>query len=254
MGWAMRQYLESQNHQIIGVDLPGKGAEVEGDLSTVAGCQAAVKQVLEHYQGNLNGVVANAGVDCNDPSLVFGVNYFGVVDLLQGLQSVLAQSAPTAVVVNISNSIAITPNLPMAPVEALLQGDREGAITLMQNQPQSSYPVSKFAVARWLRQNAASKAWAGSGIRLNGMCPGPVMTPLLEHDLQDLVKGPAIRGLPRPLGEFTSSKQVAYLVEFLLSDRARFLVGQLIMIDGGIETTFRADDHPSPWQIKRSLP
>jgi hypothetical protein len=27
-GWAMRQYLESQNHHIIGVDLPGKGAEV----------------------------------------------------------------------------------------------------------------------------------------------------------------------------------------------------------------------------------
>jgi NAD(P)-dependent dehydrogenase (short-subunit alcohol dehydrogenase family) len=77
------------------------------------------------------------------------------------------------------------------------------------------------------------------------------MTPLLEHDLQDPVKGPAILGLPRPLGEFTTCEQVAYLVEFLLSDRARFLVGQLIMIDGGIETTFRANDYPSVWQITR---
>ncbi len=103
MGWEMRQYLESQKHQIIGVDLPGKGAEVESDLSTLEGCQVAVQQVLERCQGKLNGVVANAGVDSNNPPLVFGVNYFGVVDFLSGLQEVLAQSAPTAVVVNVSD-------------------------------------------------------------------------------------------------------------------------------------------------------
>jgi NAD(P)-dependent dehydrogenase (short-subunit alcohol dehydrogenase family) len=251
MGWVMRQYLESQNHQIIGVDLPGKGAEVESDLSTFDGCQVAVKQVLERCQGNLSGVVANAGVDSNNPPLVFGVNYFGVVDFLEGLQNVLAASAPSAAVVNVSDSISITPNIPMEPVEALLEGDRDGAIALMKDQPQYSYQVSKFAIARWIRRQAATASWAGSGIRLNGVCPGPVLTPLLEHDLQDPVKGPAIQGLPRPLGEFTTCEQVAYLVEFLLSDRARFLVGQLIMIDGGIETTFRANDHPSVWQINR---
>lgn len=246
----MRQYLESQNHRIIGVDLPGKGAEVEADLSTGEGCQAAVQQVLDLCAGNLSGVVANAGVDSNDAQLVFGVNYFGVVDFLQGLQGALAQSSPTAAVVNVSDSVSITPNIPMEPVDALLQGDRDQAIALMKDQPQYSYQVSKFAIARWIRRNAATTEWAGKGIRLNGVCPGPVMTPLLEHDLQDSVKGPAILGLPRPLGEFTTCEQVAYLVEFLLSARARFLVGQLVMIDGGIETTFRANDYPTVWQVK----
>lgn len=250
MGWVMRQYLESQNHEIIGVDLPGKGAEVESDLSTAEGCQTAVQQVIERSGGNLSGVVANAGVDSHNTPLVFGVNYFGVVDFLQGLQGALAQSAPTAAVINVSDSISITPNIPIEPVEALLQGDRDRAIALMKNQPQFSYQVSKFAIARWIRRNAATTEWAGQGIRLNGVCPGPVMTPLLEKDLQDPVKGPAILGLPRPLGEFTTCEQVAYLVEFLLSDRARFLVGQLIMIDGGIETTFRANDYPTVWQVK----
>ncbi|XWK88809.1 MAG: SDR family oxidoreductase [Phormidium sp.] len=250
MGWVMRQYLESQNYRIIGVDLPGKGAEVEGDLSSVEGCQAAVQRVLDLCGGNLSGVVANAGVDSNDAPLVFGVNYFGVVDFLQGLQGALAQSASTAAVVNVSDSISITPNIPIEPVEALLQGDRDEAIALMKDQARFSYQVSKFAIARWIRRNAATTDWAGKGIRLNGVCPGPVMTPLLERDLQDPVKGPAILGLPRPLGEFTTCEQVAYLVEFLLSDRARFLVGQLVMIDGGIESTFRANDYPTVWQIK----
>lgn len=250
MGWVMRQHLAAQpDICIIGVDLPGKGAEVEADLSTPEGCQAAVEQVLDHAGAGLNGVIANAGVDANNPALTFGVNYFGVVDFLNGLQPALAATAPTSVVVNASNSIAITPNIPMEPVEALLQGDRANAIALMQNQPQFSYQVSKFAIARWIRRQAATQQWAGCGIRLNAVCPGPVMTPLLEHDLQDPVKGPAIQGLPRPLGDFTSCEQVAYLVEFLLSDRARFIVGQLIMIDGGIETTFRANDYPSVWHV-----
>lgn len=251
MGWAMRQHLESQpGIRVIGVDLPGKGAEVEADLSTLAGCQSAVEQVLGQAEAGLSGVIANAGVDVNNPSLTFGVNYFGVVDFLNGLQPALAAAAPTAIVVNVSNSIAITPNIPMEPVEALLRGDRTEAIALMQDQPQFSYQVSKFAIARWIRRQAATNTWAGCGIRLNAICPGPVMTPLLEHDLQDPVKGPAIQGLPRPLGDFATCEQVAYLVEFLLSDRARFIVGQLIMIDGGIETTFRANDYPSVWHIQ----
>jgi NAD(P)-dependent dehydrogenase (short-subunit alcohol dehydrogenase family) len=73
------------------------------------------------------------------------------------------------------------------------------------------------------------------------------MTPLLERDLQHPRKRDAILGLPRPLKEFTTPEQIAELFEFLLSERAHFIVGQLIMIDGGIEAAFRGEDHPSPW-------
>lgn len=249
MGLFMRQHFASQaGIRVIGVDLPGKGAEVEADLSSSAGRENAVAEVLARAGHCISGVVANAGVDVNDPALAFGVNYFGVVDFLNGLQPALAKAAPTAVVVNASNSIAITPGIPMAPVEALLRGDQAEAVALMENQTKFSYQVSKFAIARWIRRQAATDRWAGSGIRLNAVCPGPVMTPLLEHDLQDPRKGPAIMDLPRPLGEFTTCDQIAHLVEFLLSDRARFIVGQLIMVDGGIETTFRANDHPGVFQ------
>jgi len=248
MGFTVRQYLESRGQTIIGVDLPGKGAEVDADLSTAEGRKAAVQGVIECSQGQLDGVFANAGVDIDKPELTFGVNYLGVVDVLEGLLPLLAGSAPSAAVVNISNSISITPGIPTEPAEALLAGDLDRAIDLMAGRERWSYQTSKFTIARWLRRQAASDRWAGSGIRLNAICPGPVLTPLLEHDLADPVKGTPIRGLPRPLGEFTSCEQVAYLVEFLLSGRARFLVGQLIMIDGGIETSFRADHHPSVWK------
>ncbi len=76
-----------------------------------------------------------------------------------------------------------------------------------------------------------------------------MLTPLLEKDLQDPAKGPAIRALPRPLGEFTTVEQVAELAGFLLSESSRFIVGQLIAIDGGLETTYRLDDWPTAWDI-----
>ncbi|NDH53680.1 MAG: SDR family oxidoreductase [Betaproteobacteria bacterium] len=76
-------------------------------------------------------------------------------------------------------------------------------------------------------------------------------TPLLEHDLQDPHKGPMIRALPLPLGEFSPPQAVADLYAFLLSPQARFIVGQIIMIDGGIEAAWRADDWPRAWDIGR---
>jgi NAD(P)-dependent dehydrogenase (short-subunit alcohol dehydrogenase family) len=250
MGLAIRHELEAKGWRVLGVDLPGKGAEVTADLSNEAGRAAAASAILSASDGRLDAVAANAGVDLPKPELVFGVNYFGVVDLLGRLRPALAAAGQARVAVNVSNAIFITPGIPAAPVQALLDGNAVRAVRLLEAQPALAYPVSKLAVARWIRESAPSADWAGSGISMNGVCPGAVMTPLLEHDLADPRKGPMIRKLPRPLGEFTSPQAVAELFEFLLGERARFLVGQLICIDGGNEAAWRANDWPRAWGIE----
>jgi NAD(P)-dependent dehydrogenase (short-subunit alcohol dehydrogenase family) len=247
MGAAIAGRLRNNNHTVIGIDLPGKGAEVEGDLSSVTARQQIVAQVLERSGGVLGGIVCNAGVDNENVPLVFSVNYLGVVELLNGLRDALAVAGRAGAVVNVSNSIAVTPNIPQEPVDALLDDRFDDAVQLMNSQPRFAYQVSKAALARWVRIHAAGPEWAGHGITLNGICPGPVQTPLLQKDLADPHKRKLILSLPRPLGEFTTPEAVADLTAFLLSEEARFIVGQLIMIDGGIETTFRGADYPSPW-------
>lgn len=247
MGAAITARLRSSNYAVIGVDLPGKGAEVEGDLSSGPARQQIIAQILEKTGGVLGGVVCNAGVDNENVPLVFSVNYLGVVELLAGLRDALAAAGRSAAVVNVSNSIAVTPNIPQEPVDALLDDRFDDAVRMMNSQPRFAYQVSKAALARWIRIHAAGPEWAGRGITLNGVCPGPVRTPLLEKDLADPRKKNLILNLPRPLGEFTPPAAIGDLVEFLLSERARFIVGQLIMIDGGIEATYRGVDYPSPW-------
>ena len=250
MGLAIRRNLEAGGWRVLGVDLPGKGAEVDGDLATPEGRAGAATAILSACGGRLDAVAANAGVDLPRPELVLGLNFHGVVDLLERLRPALVAAGAARVAVNVSNSIFVTPGVPMKPVEALLRGATDEAVRLLQGAPQLAYVVSKLATARWIRTVASTAPWAGSGISLNGVCPGAVKTPLLEHDLADPVKGPFIERLPRPLGEFTTPEAVARLFEFLLGEGGRFLVGQLIVIDGGNEAAWRGQDTPQPWGIE----
>jgi NAD(P)-dependent dehydrogenase (short-subunit alcohol dehydrogenase family) len=250
MGLAIRSELESSGWRVLGVDLPGKGAEVPGDLSTDTGRAAATEALLAASGGRLDAVAANAAVDVPRPDLVFGLNYLGVVDLLGRLRPALAAAGRARVAVNVGNSFLVTPGIPLAAVQALLDGNPVRAVRLLEAQPALACQVSKLAVARWIRESAPAASWAGTGISMNGVCPGPVMTPVLEQVLADPRKGPAIRRMPQPLGEFPSPRAVAELFGFLLSERARFLVGQLICIDGGIEASWRAGDWPRAWDIE----
>jgi NAD(P)-dependent dehydrogenase (short-subunit alcohol dehydrogenase family) len=251
LGLAVRRHLEATGLHVIGIDLPGKGAEVEADLSQPAGRERAVQGVLDACGGTLHGVVANAGVDSKDAELTFAVNYHGSVDLLDGLRPALARAArdggAAAAVATVSHAVMITPGVRQRAAEALLAGHAGRArLWLGSGMP---YPVSKFALARWIRTRAPGSDWAGAGISLNGVCPGAIDTPLLAHDLKDPIKGPVIRAMPKPLGRTATPEDLAGIYAFLLDARARYIVGQLIVTDGGVEAQWRADDWPRPWDI-----
>ncbi len=249
MGLAFRLLLEKSGYDVIGIDLPGKGAEVEGDLSNKEERNRVVRNIIDKCNGKLDGMIANAGVDSSNVRLVFQLNYFGVVELLEGLHGVLSENGNSRIVITASNSVVITPLIPEAPVVDLLNHNLESAISSLGDAHSVAYQVSKLAVVRWMRSHAATSRWAGNGITMNAIAPGAVLTPLLEKDLSDPQKGPMIQALPRPLGEFAKPEDVAGLVKFLISEEAKFIVGQLIIIDGGMEATWREKDWPAVWNI-----
>jgi len=249
MGLAFRLLLEKTGYNVIGIDLPGKGAEVEGDLSNKQDRIRVVRDIIDTCNGKLDGMIANAGVDNSNVRLVFELNYFGVIELLEGLQGALAANGNSRVLITASNSVVITPGIPEKPVADLLNLNLETAISSLGEAHSVAYQVSKLAVVRWMRSHAATSRWAGNGITMNAIAPGAVLTPLLEKDLSDPQKGPMIQALPRPLGEFARPEDVAGLVKFLISEEARFIVGQLIVIDGGMEAIWREKDWPAVWNI-----
>lgn len=250
MGAATAARLRSEGARVIGIDL--NEAEVVADLSSPEGRASAAAAVAEMADGVLDGVVTWAGLSglTDRPGrLVAAVNYFGTVDLLDALRPLLAAGdAPAAVVVS-SNSTTIQPGVPMALVDALLAGDEEAALSVAdEGDSFAAYPASKLAVARWCRRRAVEDDWAGAGIRLNAVVPGAVETPLLDASRQDRTVGEFIDALPIPSGGAGTPDDLAGVVAFLLGPDARFLVGSLIVVDGGSDALLRTDSVPVPWE------
>jgi NAD(P)-dependent dehydrogenase (short-subunit alcohol dehydrogenase family) len=249
MGLAFRNDLEMRGYRIIGVDLPGKGAEIEADLSNPESIIQAVQEINKLSGGKLAGVIANAGVDNHNVPLVFGLNFSGVVQLLDGLHPFLAANRGARVVINASNSVIITPLIPVRVVELLNDFKSDEAIAELGANTGGAYVCSKLAIVRWMRNNAATQKWAGNCISMNALAPGAVLTPLLEHDLKDSIKGPMIQALPKPLGNLPRPEDMANIMRFLISEDAKYIVGQLIVADGGMDALWRNIEYPQPWNI-----
>jgi NAD(P)-dependent dehydrogenase (short-subunit alcohol dehydrogenase family) len=101
----------------------------------------------------------------------------------------------------------------------------------------SAYAASKAAVVGLTRTMALD--YARRGIRVNCVCPGSVDTPLLREGAAQ--HGPleevlAEWGEHHPLGRIGTPGDIAGLISFLFSDDSAFLLGQAIVIDGGLGT------------------
>jgi len=102
------------------------------------------------------------------------------------------------------------------------------------------YAVSKMAVVSLTRQYA--KYAAPMGIRFNIMCPGIIRTPMWEAGLESLH---ALTGRSKediwdetvtraiPMGIPQEPIDIANAAVFLVSDKARYITGQSISVDGG---------------------
>lgn len=89
------------------------------------------------------------------------------------------------------------------------------------------YSVAKAGLAHLTRMIAVE--YARDGIRCNGVCPGVIDTPLIVGAPLD---ADFMAGIP--LGRLGRPEEIADAVLFLASDRASYITGQLITVDGGL--------------------
>ena len=243
IGLATRARLEATGDQVIGVDL--REAEILADLATPAGRATAIAAVLQATSGRIDGLVVCAGVgpEFEPWSTIVSLNYFGAHALLEGLRGALA-AADTPAAVAISSNSSTLPNAETPLVDACLAGNEAEARQLASAMDgHRTYAGSKLALARWVRRNAPGAEWAATGIRLNAVAPGAVLTPLLQRGLDHPAYGPAIRNFPIPLGDFGTPDQIADAIIFLLSPAASFCCGSILFVDGGTDALLRPDNY-----------
>lgn len=95
---------------------------------------------------------------------------------------------------------------------------------------QAHYVASKGAIAALTR--AAALEGAPHGVRVNGVAPGPIRTPMAAERLADPDQVRWLTGRV-PLGRVGEATEIAEVVAFLLSDRASYLSGEIVYADGG---------------------
>jgi NAD(P)-dependent dehydrogenase (short-subunit alcohol dehydrogenase family) len=259
MGHETAQRLRGEGHTVIGVDI--KESDITADLSTPYGRQEAAEAVLAVSAGKLDGAVLAAGLGPSPgrdrPRQIAQVNYLGVVELLDAWRPALAAAERAKVVVIASNSSTTVPAVPRRTVRALVAHDADKAVRSVRlfgpAAPTVMYAASKIAVSRWVRQHAVLPEWAGSGVRLNAIAPGAIMTPLLQEQLSNPRQAKAVRSFPIPVGGFGDVRHMADWMCFMLSDSADFLCGSIVFVDGGTDAYFRADDWPKAVPAHRLL-
>jgi NAD(P)-dependent dehydrogenase (short-subunit alcohol dehydrogenase family) len=252
MGRETAQRLRGDGHTVIGVDI--KDADVIADLSTPQGRKQAADDAVAASGGKLDGAVLAAGLGPSPgrdrPHQIAQVNYLGVVELLSAWRPALAAAERAKVVVVSSNSTTTVPVVPRRTVRALLAHDADNAVRSVKlfgkGAPTMMYAASKIAVSRWVRRHAVLPEWAGSGVRLNALAPGAIMTPLLQEQLSNPSEAKVIWSFPIPVGRFGQAAHMADWMCFMLSDSAEFLCGSIVFVDGGSDAYFRADDWPKP--------
>ncbi len=240
IGLASRERLEAAGDRVIGIDI--RDAEIIADLSTAEGRQQAIAEALEATGSAIDGLVLSAGVSgIQQPGdFTVSLNYYGSVDLLDGLRPAM-QGRPNACAIGlVSNSSQFDIEYDDSMVMAMLDGDEETAREMaLQLTHGDAYRFTKHALARAIRRRAVE--WGPLGVRINAIVPGMTETPMVAALKEDPQVAPMLDLLPIPLGRKGTAAEMAGVISFLLSEDAAYVHGMMMWVDGGTDAAVRPD-------------
>lgn len=204
--------------QAVAADLDGRGVAVHCDLADAPGIAAAVAMANDAALP-LGGIVFAGGVAIAQPfvSTITEEQWRQVFEVeLIGFTRVVAAAIP------------------------VLRANGGGAITAISSVANYSYPpgdalssVPKAAIESLCR--AVAKEEGRAGIRANAVAPGIIDAGLGAQFLNDLYS-PEVWETQRrriALRRFGSAQDIAAAAAFLTSDRASYITGQTLIVDGG---------------------
>ena len=193
------------------------------DVRSKDDVDAAIRSITERH-GRLDMAFANAGVhlfanleqtSAEDLDRIIGINIKGVFHTLQAVIPVMRTQGHGSIV--------------------LMGSDQ----SFVGKGSSAAYGMTKGAIGQLTKSTAID--YAPHGIRVNGICPGTIDTPLLHGavkrftSIHDANPADVYEGLAnaQPIRRIARPEEIARTVAFLLSDESSFTTGALVSVDGG---------------------
>lgn len=202
-------------------DIVANGGEalfIRSDVRNAEDCRQAVEQTLERF-GKIDVLFNNAGVfhpksvpDCTEEE------WDETIDSSLKGAFLMSKYVLPSMIENGSGSIIHT-----SSGWGILGGDKAAA-----------YCAAKGGLIVMAKAMAIDHG--PDGVRVNCVCPGDVLTPMLPEDAarrgmswDDYAVGAA----DRPLGRIGTAEDIANAVLYLASDESSFVTGDALVVDGG---------------------
>ena len=192
----------------------GVNAQIyQANVANYEEVEAMTKQIIKDF-GHLDIIINNAGITSDNLMMrmdqdsfdsVIDVNLKGTWNVCKSItRPILKQRS--GVIINLSSVVGINGNV-----------------------GQVNYAASKAGVIGLTKSLA--KEFASRNIRVNAVAPGYVksdMTAKLSEEVPEIV----LQNIP--LGQLGEVEDIANAVAFLVSDEARYITGQVLVVDGGM--------------------
>lgn len=193
----------------------GSAQAVTADVSDFAACEAMVARAVEAF-GGLHVAFNNAGI----PSAIGGA-----------FEDFAAEEWDRLMAVNASGAFysmkAEVPAMKASGGGAIV--NTASVASLVAAPGMAAYVASKHAVVGLTR--AAALDLIPHGIRVNAVCPGAIDTPMMAGappEVREMIAANA------PIGRMGTAEEIAEAALFLASDAASYMVGALLVADGGV--------------------
>ena len=186
------------------------------DISIPEQVDAMIKQLLDEF-GRLDALINNAGVA--------DFRLLGETDF-ECWRTIMATNLDGTFLCSQAALPALIENRGAIVNIASISGLRASTLRV-------AYGTSKAAVIQLTKQQATELG--DKNVRVNCICPGPVKTKLaMAVHTPDIISAyyDAI-----PLNRYGTEQEIANVIAFLCSDKATYVTGQVIAVDGGFEAT-----------------